>query len=179
MDLDLDNLGSYNAFEQATMVTHPDGSNYWRKTDTGAGDHSVDMWNRLYNPVNGQLLRFKNALRDGQYNYFPDIGVAIPAITPEQQRDICKIVHEKLTALGLFHDEVNPTRCNLLNVRMIQQNGIEFYPIDMTKIYNVEAKSDELAFMDGLDFDGGKKRKTRQHKRKNKRKTRKNKRKTI
>ena len=63
-ELDLDNLGSFTAFDQAVMVTHPDGSNYWRKTNNGASDHSVDMWNRLYNPVNGQLLRFKNALTE-------------------------------------------------------------------------------------------------------------------
>lgn len=174
-ELDLDNLGSFTAFDQAVMVTHPDGSNYWRKTNNGAGDHSVDMWNRLYNPVNGQLLRFKNAVTDGQYNYFPDIGVAIPEVTPEQQGQICRIVHEKLSALGLFHDEVNPTRCNLLNVRMIQQNGIEFYPIDMTKIYSVQANSDELDFMEGLDFDGGKKRKSRRNKKRKSKKVKKSK----
>jgi len=45
----------------------------------------------------------------------------------------------------------------------------------MTKIYSVQANSDELDFMEGLDFSGGKKRKSRRNKKRKSKKVKKSK----
>jgi hypothetical protein len=121
------------------------------------------MWNRLYNKKDWQL-RFKDA-GIGNYNYFPNLGVAIPSTTSDHQHEICSIVNEKLNALGLVHNEVKPDNCNLTNVRML--NG-EYYPIDMIKIYE-NGMSDAEFF----DIFGGKRKSKKSkvnRKRKSKRK---------
>ena len=185
--MELDDIGSFDfALEHPTKV-EINGHTYYRKTNTGFMDNTVALWNRLYNPENGQLLLFRSAIIHEGYNYFPEIGVEIPHLTETQKKEICTNVNEKLNALRLFHNEVNPTNCNLSNVRMVQlENGIGYYPIDMLKIFELRdgaaAESTTGSHIDDdIDYNSmfaGKKRKSR-HKRKNKRKTRKNKRKTI
>jgi hypothetical protein len=158
----LDDFDDLDPFEIATEETI-NGIKYWKKTNKGADDNTVEMWNRLYNKKNGALLRFEDAGIIGKYNYFPNLGVAIPLNTA--RHEICSIVNEKLNALGLVHDEIRPDKCNLTNVRML--NG-EYYPIDMIKIYpHTQVDMSDNDFLEGMEF-GGKRKSKVNRKRKSK-----------
>ena len=81
-------------------------------------------------------------------------------------RRICKSAQDKLNSLGYESIELTPDQCNITNAR--EYNG-DYYPIDMLKSQPI--RSDVADFLDGIDFSGGKRTRTKKLKR-SKRKSR-------
>ena len=142
-----------------------DGKTYFRKLYVYP---AVETWNKLYPAL---LDLGYPAFTDGTYDYFPKIGN--PVKRSNDPRIICKSAQDKLNRLGYESIELTPTQCNITNAR--EYNG-DYYPIDMLKIQPTQPKqsnSDIEDFLDGIDFDGGKRIRTKKMKRSKRRSRRK------
>ena len=135
-----------------------EGKPYYRKPHVYP---AVETWNRLYSEL---LPNLSPAFTHEGYDYFPKIGNPV-----ERSNDpgrICKSAQDKLNRLGYESIELTPDQCNITNAR--EYNG-DYYPIDMLKIQPI--RSDVADFLDGIDFSGGKRTRTKKLKR-SKRKSR-------
>jgi hypothetical protein len=139
-----------------------DGKTYFRKLHVYP---AVETWNQLYPALLD--LGYPAVTHEG-YDYFPKIGN--PVKRSDDPLSICKRAQDKLNRLGYESIELTPTQCNITNAR--EYNG-DYYPIDMLKIQPIQTKqsnSDMVDFLDGFDFDGGKR--TRKKMKRSKRRSR-------
>ena len=124
-----------------------EGKPYYRKQSVYP---AVEMWNTLYPTLLN--LGYPAVTHEG-YDYFPKIGN--PVKRSNDPRRICKSAQDKLNSLGYESIELTPDQCNITNAR--EYNG-DYYPIDMLKI---QPMTDVGDFFDGIEFDGGKPKRTR------------------
>ena len=138
-----------------------EGKPYYRKQSVYP---AVEMWNTLYPTLLN--LGYPAVTHEG-YDYFPKIGN--PVKRSNDPRRICKSAQDKLNSLGYESIELTPDQCNITNAR--EYNG-DYYPIDMLKIVPTQPTSDMEDFLDGIDFEGGKRRtkKMKRSKRRSRRK---------
>jgi hypothetical protein len=150
------NFGDLGEAFQKTVSININGKTYYGKKIISPenAQHSLDMWNTLYNPDNGLLLRISDhplmnhIYNNEKYLFFPELGNEVT----ENCKNACKIAQEKLENIGYFHTDLyynDYYNCN--NVRKVNE---DYYPIDFFKIVKIVK----------IDSRGGKRKKTRKNK---------------
>lgn len=142
-DLMLMNLGDLGEAFQETVSININGKTYYGKKIISEenANYSLDMWNTLYNPNTGLLLRINETplmnyiYNNENYLFFPELGNEVN----ENRKNACKIAQEKLVNIGYFHKDLynDNTHYNYTNVREV--NG-DYYPIDFFKIVKIDTR---------------------------------------
>uniref|UniRef100_A0A6C0BVC8 Uncharacterized protein n=1 Tax=viral metagenome TaxID=1070528 RepID=A0A6C0BVC8_9ZZZZ len=155
------NLGDPDeAFQETVSININEKKYYGKKIISPENaQYSLDMWNTLYNPNTGLLLRINETplmnhiYNNEKYLFFSELGNEVT----ENCKNACKIAQEKLENIGYFHTDLyynDYYNCN--NVRKVNE---DYYPIDVFKIVK--------------KLDGGKRKKTNRKKTKRKKTKRK------
>lgn len=152
-DVMLMNFGDLGeAFQETVSININEKTYYGKKIISPENAiYSFNMWNTLYNPDNGLLLRINETplmnhiYNNEKYLFFSELGNEVT----ENCKNACKIAQEKLENIGYFHTDLyynDYYNCN--NVRKVNE---DYYPIDFFKIVKIDSR-------------GGKRKKTRKNK---------------
>jgi len=157
------NFGDLGEAFQKTVSININGKTYYGKKIISEenANYSLDMWNTLYNPNTGLLLRINETplmnhiYNNEKYLFFPELGNEVN----ENCKNACKIVQQKLENIGYFHMDLYDVNSGYYNCNNVREVNEDYYPIDVFKIVK---KS-----------DGGKRKKTNRKKTKRKKTKRK------
>ena len=166
-DLMLMNLGDLGEAFQETVSININGKTYYGKKIISEenANYSLDMWNTLYNPDNGLLLRISDhplmnhIYNNEKYLFFPELGNEVT----ENRKNACKIAQEKLVNIDYFHTDLYYDKTGYYNYTNVREVNGDYYPIDFLKIVKIVK----------IDSHGGKRKKTKRKKTKRKKTKRK------